>query len=313
MDVLVENFRPGSMDRLGLGYDAVHRRNPRLVYCSISGYGQNGPSRDEAAMDLVVQSSSGLLSITGTKEGESVRCGYGVTDVTAGLFAVIGILLALRARESTGRGQFIDVSMLDSMISTMSSNYMSFLGSDIVPQPMGTAFPTVVPYRVFQARDRALAIAVGSEKLWMAFCRALERTDLESHPDYASNAERIRNRDALEELLAGIFQERPVAEWLERLQSAGVPCSLVRDFREVAEHPQSAVREMFPVIDHPTAGRHRVTGTPVKLSETPGHPASPAPLLGEHTRGTLRELLALDESTLDDLAARRVVFEPRTS
>src|SRR3954468_14793027 len=149
MDVLVENFRPGAMDRLGLGYAALHRRNPRLIYCSISGYGQNGPSRDEAAMDLVVQSSSGLLSITGTKEGESVRCGYGVTDVTAGLFSVIGILLALRARESTGRGQFVDVSMLDTMISTMSSNYMSFLGSNTVPVPMGTSFPTVVPYRTF--------------------------------------------------------------------------------------------------------------------------------------------------------------------
>ena len=175
MDVLIENFRPGSMDRLGLGFDSVHRRNPRLVYCSISGYGQNGPSRDEAAMDLVVQASSGLLSITGTEQGESVRCGYGVTDVTAGLFAVIGILLALRARESTGRGQYVDVSMLDGMISTMSSNYASFLGSGVVPQPMGTSFPTVVPYRVFHTKDRALAIAVGSEKLWSAFCRAIGR------------------------------------------------------------------------------------------------------------------------------------------
>jgi len=173
MDVLVENFRPGSMDRLGLGYEQVRQRNPRLIYCSVSGYGQAGPSRDEAAMDLVVQSSSGLLSITGTPGGESVRCGYGVTDVTAGLFSVIGILLALRAREQTGRGQYVDVSMLDCMISTMSSNYMSYLGSGIVPQPMGTAFPTVVPYRVFHAADRSLAIAVGSEKLWGAFCRAI--------------------------------------------------------------------------------------------------------------------------------------------
>src|SRR5262245_60758093 len=134
VDVLIENFRPGSMDRLGLSYAHAHERNPRLIYCSISGYGQKGPSRDEAAMDLVVQSSSGLLSITGTEDGESVRCGYGVTDVTAGLFAVIGILLALRAREKTGLGQFVDVSMLDSMISTMSSNYMTFLGSGIVPK-----------------------------------------------------------------------------------------------------------------------------------------------------------------------------------
>ena len=177
-DVVIENFRPGSMDKLGLGYQALHHRNPRLIYCSISGYGQNGPSRDEAAMDLVVQGSSGLLSITGTAEGEAVRCGYGVTDVTAGLFAVIGILLALRAREASGLGQYVDVSMLDCMISTMSSNYMTYLGSGTIPQPMGTSFTTIVPYRAFRTKDRSLTLAVGSEKLWWAFCRAIERPDL---------------------------------------------------------------------------------------------------------------------------------------
>src|SRR5689334_2557483 len=227
MDVLIENFRPGAMDRLGLGYEAVQQRNARLVYCSISGYGQDGPSRDDAAMDLVVQGSSGLLSITGTEDGESVRCGYGVTDVTAGLFAVIGILLALRARESTGRGQFVDVSMLDSMISTMSSNYSSYLGCGVVPRPMGTAFPTVVPYSVFHAQDRPVAIAVGSEKLWAAFCCAIGRPDLEKHPDYESNAARIRNRAVLEPLLDSIFRERPAAEWIERLQRVGIPASVV--------------------------------------------------------------------------------------
>jgi formyl-CoA transferase/CoA:oxalate CoA-transferase len=309
MDVLVENFRPGSMDRLGLGYEAVHQRNQRLVYCSISGYGQDGPSRDEAAMDLVVQSSSGLLSMTGTKDGESVRCGYGVTDVTAGLFAVIGILLALRARESTGRGQFIDVSMLDSMISTMSSNYMSYLGSGVIPRPMGTSFPTVVPYRVFHTSDRELAIAVGSEKLWSAFCRVLERPDLEKHPDYESNAARIRNRNTLEALLAGVFLQRPGAEWIGKLRSAGIPCSIVRNFREVVEDPQCEVRRMFPFIDHQTAGRHRVIGTPVKLSDTPGGPSTPAPVLAQHTRCALKEIFGLDDSVLDDLAARRVIFE----
>ena len=313
MDVLIENFRPGAMDRLGLGYETVHLRNPRLVYCSISGYGQDGPSRDEAAMDLVVQSSSGLLSITGTAGGESVRCGYGVTDVTAGLFSVIGILLALRAREVTGRGQYVDVSMLDSMISTMSSNYMSYLGSGNVPKPMGTAFPTVVPYRVFQTRDRAIAIAVGSERLWSSFCRAIGRPDLEKHPDYESNAARIRNRAVLEPLLEAVFHERPVAEWIERLQGAGIPASLVRNFQEVAEHPQSEVRRMFPTVDHPTAGRHRVTGTPVKLSETPGAPGAPAPLLGEHTSPVLRDLLGLDDDTLAALAGRGVLHEAKPS
>jgi crotonobetainyl-CoA:carnitine CoA-transferase CaiB-like acyl-CoA transferase len=308
MDVLIENFRPGAMDRLGLGYPAVHQRNPRLVYCSISGYGQNGPSRDEAAMDLVVQGSSGLLSITGTEDGESVRCGYGVTDVTAGLFAVIGILLALRAREQTGRGQYVDVSMLDNMISTMTSNYASYLGSGVVPQPMGTAFPTVVPYRVFHTSDRAIAIAVGSERLWAAFCGAIGRPDLEKHPDYESNAARIRSRAVLEPLLDSVFRDRPSAEWIERLQAAGVPASLVRNFQDVVEHPQAAVRAMFPTLDHPTAGPHRVTGTPVKLSDTPGGPGRPAPLLGQHSASALQDLLGLDAGELDRLKRRGVIY-----
>ena len=312
-DVLVENFRPLAMARLGLGYEQVRERNPRLVYCSISGYGQHGPSRDEAAMDLVVQASSGLLSITGTEQGESVRCGYGVTDVTAGLFAVIGILLALRARDTTGRGQFVDVSMLDSMISTMSSNYMTFLGSNIVPKPMGTSFPTVVPYRVFQTKDRQLAIAIGSEKLWAEFCAAIERPDLEKHPDYATNALRIRNREQIETLLGTIFHTHTGDEWIARLRSAGIPCSLVRDFREVELDPQSEVRSMFPVIDHPTAREHRVTGTPIKLSDTPGSPSSPAPLLGQHTRSVLKGLFSLEDSLLDDLFQRRVLYEETVS
>ena len=311
MDVLIENFRPGSMDRLGLGYETVSRRNPRLVYCSISGYGQNGPSRDEAAMDLVVQSSSGLMSITGTEEGESVRCGYGVTDVTAGLFAVIGILLALRARDVTGRGQFVDVSMLDGMISTMTSNYVTFLGSKVVPVPMGTSFPTVVPYSTFHASDRAVSIAIGSEKLWSTFCTAIGRPELSKATEYESNAARIRNRHALEPLLASIFRERSASEWIERLRAAGIPCSLVRNFREVTEDPQCAVREMFPVLDHPTAGEHQVTGTPVRLSATPGSPTTPAPLLGEHTRSVMKELFELDDSYLDELASRGTIFEAK--
>src|SRR5579871_1366817 len=298
MDVLIENFRPGAMDKLGLGYGDVRKRNPRLVYCSISGYGQQGPSRDEAAMDLVVQASSGLLSITGTESGESVRCGYGVTDVTAGLFAVIGILLALRARESSGQGQYVDVAMLDSMISTMSSNYMSFLGSNVIPVPMGTSFPTVMPYQTFHAQDRQIAIAVGSEKLWSAFCRALDRPDLEKHPHYESNAARIANRGVLAPLLDEIFRQRPAAEWISLLRGAGIPCSLARNFAEVANDPQTEVRNMFPLMEHPTAGRHRVTGTPVKLSDTPGSPSTAAPLLGQHTRAVLKELFALDDGLI---------------
>jgi crotonobetainyl-CoA:carnitine CoA-transferase CaiB-like acyl-CoA transferase len=311
MDVLIENFRPGAMDKLGLGFSEVRKRNARLIYCSISGYGQQGPSRDEAAMDMVMQASSGLLSITGTEDGESVRCGYGVTDVTAGLFAVIGILLALRARDRTGRGQYVDVSMLDCMISTMSSNYMSYLGSGIVPKPMGTSFPTIVPYRVYQASDREIAIAVGSERLWSIFCTAIERPDLERHPDYQTNALRVANRGELEPILESTFLTRPAAEWIERLQASGVPSSLVRNFEEVENDPQSEIRQMFPVLDHLTAGAHKVTGTPVKLSETPGRPNLPAPLLGQHTRSVLKDVFNLSETSVDDLIARGIVFESR--
>jgi crotonobetainyl-CoA:carnitine CoA-transferase CaiB-like acyl-CoA transferase len=174
---------------------------------------------------------------------------------------------------------------------------------------MGTSFPTVVPYRVFHTKDRELAIAVGSERLWAAFCRALERPDLEQHPDYLSNAKRIENRGTLEPMLAQIFAQQSGDYWITRLREAGIPCSLVRNFREVSEHPQSEVRQMFPVIDHSTAGKHRVTGTPVKLSDTPGRPAAPAPLLGQHSRSVLKELFALDDRKIDELAARHLIFE----
>ncbi len=302
MDVAVENFRPGTMDRLGLGYKTIAARNPRLIYCSISGYGQAGPSRDEAAMDLIVECSSGFMSITGTEAGELVRSGYAVADINAGLFAAIGIMMALRARDRTGRGQYLDISMLDGMISAMSSNYMSFLGSERVPGPMGSGFPTVVPYRVFQASDRSFGIAVGSEKLWSAFCRAIRRGDLESHPDYATNGLRVQNRRALEAILAAVFRERPMSEWIEVLGSAGIPCSPVRTFAEVAGHPQTALRDMFPQIESWFAGPHRVTGTPIKLSETPARIGPPAPLLGEHTAAVLSELLGLDNGAINRLA-----------
>lgn len=309
MDVLIENFRPGTMERLGLGYETAHARNPRLVYCSISGYGQGGPSRDEAAMDLIVQASSGLVSITGTEAGEQVRSGYSVADVTAGMFATIGILIALRSRDQTGQGQFVDVAMLDTLISAMSSNFMSYLGSGQEPRPLGTAFSTIVPYRVFSAKDRSLAIAVGSEKLWSSFCGVIGRTDFESHPDYATNALRVENRDALEGILAALFSERPAAEWIEKLRAVGIPCSLVRTLPEVVGDPQAAFRQMFPHLDHPTAGSHTVTGTPVKLSLTPGHPTMAAPLLGQHTREVLADLLGLDDKATDELVAQGIVYE----
>src|SRR5579864_579835 len=202
-DVLIENMRRGTLERLGLGYEAARARNPRLIYCSISGYGQTGPSRDDAAMDLILQAASGLISITGVENGEKVRCGHSVADISSGMCASIGILLALQARERTGEGQFVDVGMLDSMISAMASSYAFFLGSGTTPKPMGTRFPTIVPYRGFPTADRDIVIAVASGKLWVDFCASIGHPELTEHPDYATNAARVKNREVLEPMLAG--------------------------------------------------------------------------------------------------------------
>ena len=308
VDVLIENFRPGTMDRLGLGYETVRRRNPGLVYCSISGYGQTGPMRDESAMDLVVQASSGLISITGTLEGQLVRSGHSVADTTAGLFGLIGILMALRVREQTGAGQYVDVSMLDGMVSTMCSSFANFCGSGIVPRPLGTSFASVVPYRTFPTADREIALAVGSEKLWVSFCGAIGRPDWADHREYASNALRVKNRVKLEDMLIDIFQRESASEWIRKLGAVGIPCSLVRTIDEVFASPQLAARGMFPELEPATAGKFAVTGPPVKLSATPGCVPSAAPRLGEHTREVLQDLLGMEAEEMERLVTAGAIL-----
>ena len=307
-DVLIENMRPGTLDRIGLSYSKAQARNPRLIYCSISGYGQNGPRRDEPAMDLILQASCGLISVTGAPGGEPARCGHSVADVTAGMFAMIGILMALNARHTTGQGQLVDISMFDSMISAMASNFAYYCGSGIVAEPMGTAFATIVPYRTFPTADRHIAIAVGSEKLWPPFCQAVGRPDLASIPEYATNALRVKHRDVLEPLLFEIFARHTAAELSARLTAQGVPNSPVRTIDEVVADPQSAVRRMFePVVDSAGA-KFDVTGPPIKLANTPGAVCGSAPYLGEHTNETLSELLHLDASELHRLTAAGVII-----
>ncbi|MFN7934275.1 MAG: CoA transferase [Bryobacteraceae bacterium] len=306
-DVLIENFRPGAMTRLGLGYEAARARNPRLVYCSISGYGQNGPRRDDAAMDLILQASSGLISVTGTPDGHVARCGHSVADITAGMFSLIGILMALRVREQTGRGQFVDVAMLDAMISAMGSNYANLLGSGVVPKPLGTAFATIVPYAAFPAKDREIAIAVASEKLWGTFCQAIGKPEWTNDPRFRTNPLRVANRGELEPMIVEVFRTRTAAEWTEHFKKTGIPCTPVRTLDEVAADPQAEAREMFPVVEHPRAGAVKVTGAPVKFSETPGKIESAAPLLGQHTRQALSGLLDLTTAEVDALAGEGVL------
>jgi crotonobetainyl-CoA:carnitine CoA-transferase CaiB-like acyl-CoA transferase len=305
-DVVLENFRPGTLLRLGLGYQQARARNPRLIYCSISGYGQNGPARDQSAMDLILQASTGLISMTGTMAGEQVRCGHSVADITAGMFALIGILMALNARHQSGAGQFVDVSMYDSMISAMASVFANYLGSGIVPRPLGTTFSTIVPYRTFPTKDREVAMAVGSEKLWVSFCQAIGHPELTDHPDYRTNALRVKNRGVLEPMLADIFRSEDSEYWYQKLNAAGVPCSPVRTIDEVVNDPQSAVRQLFPQLQD-LEGKSLATGLPVKFSETPGEIRTGSPMLGQHTRDVLAELLGLAPAKLDELESAGVI------
>jgi CoA:oxalate CoA-transferase len=225
------------------------------------------------------------------------------------MFAAIGILTALHARERSGVGQFLDVSMLDSMISAMVSNFATYLGAGVVPGPMGTAFKSIVPYRTFATADRDVAVAVASDKLWAAFCQAIGRPELTHDPRYSSNAQRVHNRGVLEPMLEEIFRRASAGEWQERLGRAGVPCAPVQTLDEVCADPQAAAREMFPAVNHPAAGPMPVTGAPIKMSETPGRVRFAAPLLGQHTRAILHSLLCLDEATLDRLEAEGVIVQ----
>jgi crotonobetainyl-CoA:carnitine CoA-transferase CaiB-like acyl-CoA transferase len=309
VDIVIENFRPGTMSRLGLGCAQARARNPRLIYCSISGYGQNGPSREEPAMDLNLQASTGLMSVTGTDDVKRVRCGYSVADVTSGMCALIGILMALRSRDISDSGQFVDVSMFDSMISAMTVNFMIYLGSADVPDPLGTSYSSIVPYRTFPTKDIDVAIAVGSEKLWRVFGPAIGHAELVDHPAYATNSMRVKNRGVLEPLLAEIFRMDTMENWLAKLRAAGVPASPIRRIDEVVNDPQSAARQMFPFVLHPTAGQLRVVGSPIKFSETPAIVSTSAPVLGQHTQETLSEWFAIDATELGQLHSAGVILQ----
>jgi crotonobetainyl-CoA:carnitine CoA-transferase CaiB-like acyl-CoA transferase len=289
-DIVLENFRPGTLNRLGLDYVTLSAANPRLIYVSISGYGQSGPRRLEPAMDLIIQSASGLMSITGTQAGETVKTGHSIADITAGLFSLIGALLALEARHRTGRGQFVDVSMMDTVMSTMLPSFSRYMASEVIPRPMGTLFDGIVPYRNFMCADREITVAVASDKLWKSFCEAMERPELINHPDYNANRLRVKHRGVLEPVLESLFRSRPASHWVEVLSARGVPCTVVRNLKEVLDDKQTQARNMTPEVSHPAAGSMKVLGVPVKLSDTPGEIRSASPLLGADTEAVLKSL-----------------------
>jgi crotonobetainyl-CoA:carnitine CoA-transferase CaiB-like acyl-CoA transferase len=300
-DVVLENYRVGALARLGLAYPEARARNAGIIYCSVSGFGQDGPYRDRAALDLILQAESGMISVTGEAGGHGVRCGTSIADMTAGMYAAFAILLALRVRERTGRGQAIDASMLEGQLSLLGTMISDYLADGEPPEPMGTAYKALLPYQTFRTKTRDLALAVGSEKLWRVFCPVIGRPDLAEDPRYRTNAERKRNRTSLIATLQEIFLTRSYEEWEALFLAHGIPVGAINTLAQVAEHPQVHARGALVELDHPRAGPVRMVGPAVRLSETPGAVRAPAPTLGQHTDAVLRELLGLAPAEIASL------------
>ena len=292
-DVVLENYRPGALKRLGLDYEVGRKRNPGIVYCSISGYGQDGPYLERAALDLILQAESGMISVTGAEGSHGARCGVSIADMTAGMNAAYAILLALRVKEKTGEGQSIDVSMMEGQLSLLGTMIGSYLANGEVPAPMGTAYKALLPYQTFRTKTRDLALAVGSEKLWKVFCPAIGCPELADDPRYRNNGARDTNRASLVAKLQEVFLTRSYEEWEKLLAGNGIPVGKVNTLAEAVAHPQVAARGSLVEIDHPSVGKTRVVGVPARLSATPGSVRSPSPRLGEHTEEVMKDLLGL--------------------
>ena len=305
-DVLVENFRVGALDRAGLGYDALKARHPRLIYCSISGYGRTGPRAHEAGYDAVAQAEGGLMSITGPEGGDPFRMGVAIADLVAGMHAAQGVLLALLARHRTGAGQLVDVSLLDSVVSLLSYQASSYFATGEPGVRLGNRHPSIAPYDSFATADGTLILAVGNDEQWQRFCRAARLPALGGDERFRTNALRVTNYEALAPQLREALARKSTAAWLAVLRAAGVPAGSVRDIGEALADPQIDAREMIARVDHEAQQALRVLGIPVKLSETPGRVRTPPPLLGEHTTAVLKEL-GLGSDEIETLRASKAV------
>ena len=287
-DVVVQNFRPGAVARLGLDYESVAARHPRVVYCSISGFGEGGPDASRPGYDLIVQGESGLMDLTGEADGPPSRVGTSIADLTAGMMAAQGILLALYARHATGRGQHVHVAMLDAVASLLTYNAGNYFASGESPTRRGNDHPSVVPYQTLRAKDGWINLGIANDSLWVRYCDAVGRPDLRDDPRFAAAPDRVKHRDVLVPIIVELTASRTVAEWMDLLGRAGVPCGRIRNVAEVCTNPQLTTRGKVFDHPHPTAGQVRMIGQPIELSATPGRIDHAPPLLGQHTGEVLR-------------------------
>jgi crotonobetainyl-CoA:carnitine CoA-transferase CaiB-like acyl-CoA transferase len=306
-DVLVENFRPGTLDRMGFSYEEVRRRAPRVVYASVSGYGPDGPWGGRPGYDAVIQGEGGLMSLTGNKDGPPFRVGASIADVLAGMTAFQGIVLALLRRGRTGEGAQVDVSLLESLVQTFAYHSSTYLLTGKVPTRLGNRHPSLAPYETFEAADGPVVLAVGSEGLWRSFCKSMEEPELAEDPRFKTNALRVTNYDALRAHIAARLRTRRVDEWLASWEAAGIPCGRVRTVAEAIDLPQVEARGLLVDVEHPTAGPGRYVGSPIHLSGAGRASRRPPPLLGQHTEEVLGERLGLAAAEVAALRAAGIV------
>lgn len=300
-DVVVENFRPGTMEKLGLGYDYLSTVNPRLIYAASSGYGHTGPYSKRAAYDAVVQAMGGVMSITGQKDGKPTRVGTSIADINAGLFTAIGILAALNNRHETGKGQKVDVAMLDTQVAILENAIARYVVTGEAPKPGGNRHPSIVPFEPFDTSNGEVVVAAGNDVLWAKFCQVIGTEDLINDERFKTNPLRNENYDELRPLIAEAMTKKTTEEWLELLDKAGVPNGPINTVDKVLQDPQVLAREMVVEVEHPVAGKLKMPGVPIKLSDTPGSVRTPAPVLGQHTEEILKELLGYNDEQIQDL------------
>ncbi|HXG41498.1 MAG TPA: CaiB/BaiF CoA-transferase family protein [Dehalococcoidia bacterium] len=315
VDVVMENFTPGTMERLGLGYEVLSQRNPRLVYAATSGFGQTGPYRHKPALDIIVQGMGGIMSITGEPGGRPVRPGISLGDIAAGLFTAIGILAALHERERSGQGQMLDISMLDCQVAILENAFVRYFATGQVPGPLGTRHPSTTPFQAFPTKDGWIVIALswGVENQWELLLAALGLPELIDDPRFETPALRTQHHDELEPILSEAFRRKTTREWLEELEPLGIPCGPLNDIAQAAADPQVQAREMLVDVEHPKGFRLKVANTPIKLSRTPGGVHGPPPAIGQHTDEVLRELLGLSEAEIAALREAGAIFGPLPS